>query len=183
MLHVTNGDSAAALLQQFLDEAVLPWRDVLHDGPVGAPPTRAKHLARRFGVDEATTQREMEARDEKLREAAHVTVWFEHDLYDQLQLLQVLSLREDVSAVVHGEHLGEMAVEELAALRPVTVSAAESEAARAAWGAFTGPDPRAWARVEGDVAALLIDAPSEWLGGTRTADWRWDPAAAEAVPA
>ena len=34
-LHVTNGDSAASLIRESgLPGRVLPWRDVLHEGPV-----------------------------------------------------------------------------------------------------------------------------------------------------
>lgn len=37
LLHVTNGDSAGNTLRQTsLGGAVLPWQDVLHEGPVPA---------------------------------------------------------------------------------------------------------------------------------------------------
>src|SRR5437667_4121339 len=39
LLHVTNGESAGnSLRQTALGGAVLPWQDVLHDGPVPAAP-------------------------------------------------------------------------------------------------------------------------------------------------
>jgi hypothetical protein len=38
-LHVTNGDSAGNTLRQTaLGGAMLPWQDVLHEGPVPAGP-------------------------------------------------------------------------------------------------------------------------------------------------
>ena len=55
MLHITNGDSVAEPLRQlFPEDEVLPWRDVLHEGPVpekldaeGLREVRAAFLARR----------------------------------------------------------------------------------------------------------------------------------------
>src|SRR3982074_3791733 len=38
VLHVTNGDSAATSLKEALSTDVLPWRDVLHVGPVPSLP-------------------------------------------------------------------------------------------------------------------------------------------------
>jgi hypothetical protein len=39
LLHVTNGESAADTLRQTaLGGAVLPWQDVLHEGPLPAAP-------------------------------------------------------------------------------------------------------------------------------------------------
>ncbi len=106
-LIITNGDSAAALLRAARYQAnILPWRDVLHDGPV--PQTsgdhandleqlsavRATFLANAFGQQRKELDQSFVQRDQRLR--AHsaydeVTLWFEHDLYDQLQLLQILS--------------------------------------------------------------------------------------------
>ncbi len=77
-------------------------------------------------------------------------LWFEHDLYDQLQLIQVLDgLAElrgpPISLVCEAEYLGNMAPEraaELFALRnPVTRR--HLQEARAAWTAFRSPDPHA----------------------------------------
>src|SRR5204863_145791 len=52
LLHVTNGESAGNTLRQsVLGGAVLPWQDVLHEGPVPAVPrpemlrTRAEFLS------------------------------------------------------------------------------------------------------------------------------------------
>lgn len=51
MLFVTNGDSAAGrILQAGLSEEVLPWRDVLHEGPVpsGLSPEGLREVRARF---------------------------------------------------------------------------------------------------------------------------------------
>ena len=50
MLIVTNGDMAAERIRTLgLDAEVLPWRDVLHDGPVRPAPTLQAQSAARAG--------------------------------------------------------------------------------------------------------------------------------------
>jgi hypothetical protein len=100
-LIITNGDSAADLLQRAgRAEPIQPWRDVLHEGPLLAGPlpacseARVAYLARRFRMPAAEIAAEFAARDGVM--AAHakfaeIELWFEHDLYDQLQLIQALS--------------------------------------------------------------------------------------------
>lgn len=100
-LIVTNGDSAAGLLREagFVEE-ILPWRDVLHEGPVpatddleGLSVIRARFLADAFSLSFDKVRKDFEQRDRSLvkhADTAEITLWFEHDLYDQLQLLQLL---------------------------------------------------------------------------------------------
>jgi hypothetical protein len=101
-LHITNGDSAAAVMRQAgFDGEILPWRDVLHEGPVSAQlplttlsPLRAHFIADKGWAELEAVKAEMAARDRLLAAAAgfeRVVLWFEHDLFDQLQLLQLLS--------------------------------------------------------------------------------------------
>lgn len=102
MLHVTNGDSAADLiLRSGIGGNVLPWRDVLHIGPVPGQLTsrelsekRASFLASLgWGIKEELVQSFL-LRNSTLRKHAaddELILWFEHDLYDQLQLIQILA--------------------------------------------------------------------------------------------
>jgi Domain of unknown function (DUF1835) len=100
-LIITNGDSAADLLRAAgRTETILPWRDVLHEGPIASGDLnactrlRVSYLAKRFVLPEAEIAAEFTARDTLMRrhsDFASVELWFEHDLYDQLQLLQVLA--------------------------------------------------------------------------------------------
>src|SRR5438067_1253428 len=102
MLHVTNGDS---VVHSFRDGGLpgtyLPWRDVLHDGAVPQCDTleqmsdvRAKEINKLGGYGDYDSLRaEFASRDTTLagfRDHEEVVLWFEHDLYDQLQLLQIL---------------------------------------------------------------------------------------------
>src|SRR5437763_3596828 len=96
-LHVTNGESVASTLRTTsLEGVVLSWDDVLHVGPLAFDPAesrclRARFLAEHGWGDEDAIRAELERRDDLLGRARTVVLWFEHDLVDQLQLLQVLS--------------------------------------------------------------------------------------------
>src|SRR6185503_6202187 len=102
VLHITNGDAVLAGFRAGgIGGEQLAWRDSLHDGPVPWTDTleelsevRARALAA-FGWGAYVEVRAAFARrDAALRrcgEHREVVLWFEHDLYDQLQLLQILA--------------------------------------------------------------------------------------------
>ena len=163
MLHITNGDCAVAVLSQAVSGNFLPWRDVLHEGPVRAGLSLEALSAERarFIADAGWGEREdvvkgFQDRDETFRRAGEhdeIVLWFEHDLYDQLQLIQVLdglaaqfdhARGPPISLVCEAEYLGRMAparAAELFALRnPVTRR--HLQEAQAAWTAFRSADPR-----------------------------------------
>ena len=99
MLHVTNGDLAADLLRRTgVTGNVVAWRDVLHEGPTPSglaleamSDVRTRYLASNDAGSFLELQRQFGARDAALRSARQVVLWFEHDLYDQLQLVQILA--------------------------------------------------------------------------------------------
>lgn len=99
-LHITNGDGAGEIIKaSSIDGDVLPWRDPMHHGPFPsglsldeARPVRAKYLAGPDG-DVRAVERNIELRDAHLSGASEydrVLLWFEHDLLDQLQIIQIL---------------------------------------------------------------------------------------------
>ena len=158
MLHITNGDCAVAVLSQVASGSILPWRDVLHEGPVRAELAlealsveRARFIAEAGWGSLPEVDEHFKERDAALRRAGEhdeIVLWFEHDLYDQLQLIQVLDgLAElrgpPVSLVCEPEYLGTMAPERAAELfllrNPVTKR--HTHEARAAWAAFRSSDP------------------------------------------
>jgi len=166
VLHVTNGESAANTLRRTaLGGAVLPWQDVLHAGPVPAVPRpelrrrRAAFLSECGWGGRREILSSLEGRDEQLHRAfdgrVPVVLWFEHDLYDQLQLVDVLALaREDgatPSAIVVESFpgkpgfrgLGELTAEELETLWPGRgyVGEAALETAAGVWDAFRESEP------------------------------------------
>jgi redox-sensitive transcriptional activator SoxR len=203
-LHVTNGESAGNTLRQtVLGGAVLSWNDALHAGPVPALPrrellrTRARFLAGcGWGSGQAILS-SLERRDRQLLEALRnevpVVLWFEHDLFDQLQLVDALALaRESGSApelVVVGSFpgkpsfagLGELSADELETLWPSRHPAepAELDAAARAWAALREPEPTAladWATREhaelpflaAALRRLLEELPAPRDGLSRT---------------
>jgi DNA-binding transcriptional MerR regulator len=170
VLHVTNGESAGNTLRQTsIGGAVLPWQDVLHEGPVQAVSrqellrARAEFLSECGWGSRGAVLSSLERRDrqfvEALRDGLQVVLWFEHDLYDQLQLLDALALAHQVGGspevIVVGSFpgkpsfggLGELTAEELETLWPArrTASPEALEAAVSGWDAFRAPEPTALA--------------------------------------
>jgi hypothetical protein len=175
MLHVTNGESAARGLHDArLPGDVLCWNDILHEGPVPAGlddealrKLRADFITGAVRASREDVLREFAHRDARLGESVRagdeITLWFEHDLYDQLQLVQVLARiatlnesRAAVSLVVTNEYLGtrhgDWFAGEFAHRQPATRRAFD-EATRA-WRAFTAPDPAALDALRADLVEL-----------------------------
>ena len=148
---------------------------MLHEGPVRAglslealSAERARFIAEAFRLplDEAAKDfRERDSAFARAREHDEIVLWFEHDLYDQLQLIQVLDALGDrpgppVSIVCEAEYLGSMTPEraaELFALRNPVTRRHVAEAA-AAWAAFRSADPRSIESVK--CAALPFVDPA-----------------------
>ncbi len=183
MLHITNGDSAGDSLRRAGPSgAVLAWRDVLHAGPVPAglaldalSEVRAKAIADVGWSEYATVLADFRARDATLAaftDHDEVVLWFEHDLYDQLQLLQILDWLAThapgatrLSLLCIGDYpvaprfvgLGQLTPAQLAGLFPQrhAITGDELALARAGWAAFRAPDPTAFvALLASDTAAL-----------------------------
>ncbi len=154
LLHVTNGESAGNTLRQTaLGGAVLPWQDTLHEGARAA---REQLL-------------------EALRDDLQVVLWFEHDLYDQLQLLDLLALAYTAEAapelIVVGSFpgkpsfagLGELTASELETLWPSRHRATPGslQTAASAWAALQAPEPTALAEwTTRETAQLPFLAPA-----------------------
>jgi hypothetical protein len=160
MLHITNGH-AVSLGDTGLGGEIVYWADVLHEGPVPAD----------LDLDELTRVRAaflgghwpqhpcpLMDRDAALRRSAdhdEVVLWFEHDLYDQLQLIQILDWFHQhparLSIICIGEFpgvhpfygIGQLTGAQLATLWPQRHTVTERELALAAdaWRAFRSPDP------------------------------------------
>lgn len=161
MLHVTNGESAAAGLRAArLPGVVLTWDDVLHDGPVPAAVSfnQLRAIRARFISDSGWATfddalRKFADRDRALEAGLReeeIVLWFEHDLFDQLQLLQLLDWfatcelgATALSLVCDAEYLGPSTPERLAERFPsrVRVTDEQFDLARTAWRAFRAGAP------------------------------------------
>ena len=178
MLHVTNGDSVAVpLSQSALGGEALAWRDAYHEGPVRSGErsrlidARAAFLSSCGWGDEDAIRDDLLARDARfvaaLREGREIVLWFEHDLYDQLQLVDVLALAgetgfdpEQLELIEIGAFAGrpgfrglcELTVAELESLWPQrrAVTDEDTAGAQRAWEAVRRADPRGLAGVRLD---------------------------------
>jgi hypothetical protein len=168
LLHVTNGDIVVDHLRRAgLAADALAWADVLHEGPVpagldddGLRQVRAGFLAGADGLDPEAVRRRFEERDRTLAagRAGGYLLWFEADLYDQLQLAQILAALGDagvppdrVRLVCIGEYpgiahfggLGELEPGQFPGLLEVAtpLTAAALDLGAAAWAALRAPEP------------------------------------------
>ncbi|GAA2211693.1 DUF1835 domain-containing protein [Nonomuraea monospora] len=166
-LHISNGD-CTDLAGTGLARHIVYWRDVLHEGPVPAlgheelRRVRAAFLMGADADDHAEGTRMFQQRDaavEAHRDGEYV-LWFEADLYDQLQIVEILSRLAElevpagrVTLICIGEHpgiarfggLGELRPDQLAEL-PATRACATLtpdalDLATRAWAAFRAPAP------------------------------------------
>jgi len=187
--HLTNGDSTAQTLRRTqLRGPVLAWRDVLHEGPVPAGDDAAVREARAgFLVEAGWGERpedvvdQLERRDrlflEALAEGREVVLWFEHDLYDQLQLVQALALAARAGVPTDAARLicidrfpgkpsfaglGELDEAELASLwgARVPVDGAMLGAAVEAWDALRASSPLSLERLAGQSDSALPFLPA-----------------------
>jgi hypothetical protein len=193
-LHVANGTSTTMTIEA----ARIPglrsiWADPLYEGPVPAGLTdaelvevRSRYLAGPDDsdvdpVNDLRTWRHIIERHDAYDE---LVLWFEHDLFDQLNLIQILSWvrgrlpeSKTVSLICIGSFpghprfhgLGELAPDEIASLLDTRrqVTDAQYESADRAWQAFREPSPeklhdlcRSMKGSDPDTAALPYLAPS-----------------------
>jgi hypothetical protein len=119
-LHISNGD-ATDVPGTGLARRVVYWRDILHEGPVPevAPAElrriRADYLTGYESMERAEAMRQFTERDRALeanRDGEYV-LWFEADLYDQLQIAEILARLADlgvpaerITLICIGEHAG-----------------------------------------------------------------------------
>jgi hypothetical protein len=166
-LHVSNGD-ATDLAGTGLARHIVYWRDVLHEGPVPAVgreelrQIRAAFLIQAGADDHAEGTRMFLGRDTALeanRDGEYV-LWFEADLYDQLQIVEILARLAElevpagrVTLICIGEHPGIARFGGLGQLRPeqlhelpatkacATLTPAALDLATRAWTAFRASTP------------------------------------------
>lgn len=210
-LIITNGQTAVNLLTAAgIGDSAFAWNDVLHEGPVPLTGTlaelsqiRADFFAALGDIDVAVVRRRFAERDTAFRnhrDHERIVLWFEHDLYDQLQLIQILDAlstqdgrENDLFLVQAPDYIAACAPEKLHEIARLEqdVSLDQRVIARAAWAAFRQPRPVSWAALlDVDTHALpylraavqrtLEDLPAPGTGLSRT---EWQMVAAVAAGA
>lgn len=185
-LHLTNGDLASsALARSGLPGDIVSWRDLLHDGPVPRDDdleafrrVRGHFLASRGWSHESDAVADFAQRDARLEVVGagdEVVLWFEPDLYDQLQLIQILArfagggeeARPRLTIVPADCYLGPMEPARLATMYGVRreITAVDLLHGQLAWSAFTAPTPDALlavvSRLDREVTARTYDADAQ----------------------
>ena len=177
-LHVSNGSSTTMTIEAAGIPGVCSiWADPLEEGPVPGGLSDEELLdvrARYLGPADAPEHdlRLWRAPIERHDSYAELILWFEHDVFDQLNLIQLLTWIRDhlpstkpVSLICIGEFpgrpgfkgLGELTTDELAPLLETRqpVNDRQYELARRAWQAFRQPTPEALDELrQGDTAVL-----------------------------
>ena len=188
-LHVANGSSVTKTLAEAGVPGLLSiWADPLHDGPVpgGLSDEALLDVRRRFHEGPPGSPSDDPVNDLRLWRQIiehhdaydELVLWFEHDLFDQLNLIQLLSWihhrvpsSKVVSLVCIGSFpgrpdfkgLGELTTAELAPLLDMRQPVTEPQYALAerAWNAFRQATPEALDDVRRtDTSALLYLAPA-----------------------
>ena len=169
IVHVCNGDSTAdSLSLADLPGEIRVWADALDQGPL-LPVGDAEHYrvrgefwATRNRGNAADNSQQLASYDKAFDEATaaeELILWYEHDLFDQLALVRLLSrlarrgLPKTLTIVSIDRHpevpnfvgLGQLKPEQLAELwaRRTPLSRDAIEEAVTAWIAVTSADPRA----------------------------------------
>jgi len=191
-LHVANGTSTTRLIEAAGIPGTLSiWADPLYEGPVPGYLTdaellevRTRHLAgvaatisdalggAEASLDAINDLRQWRAAIERHESYDELILWFEHDLFDQLNLVQLLAwihgrlpIAKVVSLVCVGSFpghpgfkgLGELAPDELASLLDTRQPVVEEQysLAERAWQLFREPTPEGFDNLrQGDTAAL-----------------------------
>jgi hypothetical protein len=183
MLHIHNGDSLAATARQAnIPGEHLAWREALVCGPAPGNLSqeeflnvRATHLSEAYGVDFGKCRAELRAQHETLAGFRHheeIVLWFEHDLFCQVQLIYLLDwfARHELEntkltrvsidqfeGIENFRGLGQLNQEQLASLFPLRreMSPEQLRIGSRAWRAYTAPTEVEIAAVlEADTASL-----------------------------
>lgn len=175
ILNITNGDCAVDTMRAArLPGVFLPWRDVLHEGPVPAGLTlealscvRSQHLAELNWGEYSRLHKDFAERDHCLQlytDFDRVVLWFEHDLYDQLQLIQILDWFylnggdvDKLSLICTENYLGQLNAEQMVSLIRYEnkVTPAQLRLANKAWSAFQSDSPTDWCALLGEDTSAL----------------------------
>ncbi len=200
VLNITNGDSAVSIMKAAnIPGDFLPWRDVLHDGPVPAglsleklSQLRSEFISERGWGKVNEIQHSFIERDNVLKSFQQydkIILWFEHDLYDQLQILQIVDWfylntteNSNLSIICTEQYLGMLSAKQMKSLFKFeqSITTAHLLLAHQAWTAFCSDTPEQWFSLltlntsvlpflHGAVQRQLEEYPSHANGLSRTA--------------
>lgn len=169
MLHIHNGESSAGTLRQSaVPGESVAFKDALIDGPTPSGLTgdawrslRARHLSETYGVDAQESARGLAEQESVLASFAandEVVLWFEPDLFCQVNLIYLLDwfsqrdlgntklsliCPDQFPGIEKFRGLGQLNADQLVSLLPTRqpVTPAHMSLAAAAWASYCSPDP------------------------------------------
>jgi hypothetical protein len=176
VLNIVNGNIVINLMKKStIPGTFLAWNDFLHEGPVleglsleELSKVRAEFISEKGLGEFEEIYREFKERDTSLKafkKYEKIILWFEHDLYDQLQLIQILDwfgkyadTHTRIYIISPENYLGRCTPNELKELllyNKERVSHNHFIVARKAWSAFSSKTPKAWEKLlRDDISAL-----------------------------
>jgi len=175
ILNIVSGDAVIDLMKTAkINGDFLPWNDFLHEGPVPQnfsleklSKIRAHFIYEQgFGKLNEITER-FKKRDNLLKnhkKYIKIILWFEHDLYDQLQLLQILSWFSKnlsrittLSLICTNNYLGETSPSEIFNLLKYQEIITEKHftLAQQGWSSFCQPTPLNWFQLLNEKTSTL----------------------------
>jgi len=165
VLNIANGDAVINIMKKAnIMGDFLPWRDFLHEGPVPQNFTLPKlskiraHFIDEQGFGEfEEIYLDFEKRNATLadyRSYDKIILWFEPDLYDQLQLIQILAWFAEqtlietpqLSLISSNHYLGESSKQQILTLSlyDEKIMPQHLALAKRAWSAFRQLTPLPW---------------------------------------
>jgi len=201
ILNIVNDDATIAKLKiAEIQGTFLSWQDFLHEGPVpenlsleALSKIRAEYISQKgLGSFEEIDQsfKDRNSSLNSFKKYNKIILWFEHDLYDQLQFIQILdwfskyaSKSTPISYISSDRHLFGYTPDELNELllyNREQISHTHYIIAKKAWLAFCSPTPEAWFKLQDDdisefpflknsIIRMLEEYPNNINGLSRTA--------------
>ena len=175
ILNIINGNACINIMKKAnIKGDFLPWLDFLHEGNVPAGLTleelsliRAKFISEYKVGEFSEIYKRFRKRDNQLnayREYNQIVLWFEHDLHDQLQLLQLLdwfatkNLKDiQLTFIYSNNYLGESTTQQIQKMLhyAIEVSPQHLKLAQKAWSAFREPTPKSWFKLLKEPTSIL----------------------------
>ena len=164
VLNIVNGDVTVEIIRSaYINGDFLAWGDFLHEGYVPFTSSleelsniRARYISKQGFDSFENIRKKFQERDNRLKKYHHyqkIILWFEPDLYDQLQLIQILSWfanqnieNINLTLISVNHYLKESSPRGIRMLLgdEESVTREHLEVAQKAWLAFIQPTPMDW---------------------------------------
>ncbi|CAM3637105.1 DUF1835 domain-containing protein [Marinicrinis lubricantis] len=192
MIHIVNGDIVGEKLIHQVEGEVIVWREMYDYGPLLSKGSREEHLRRRaaffeekVGIPAKLFMESCEQQYRKLDELprdTEVTLWFEHDRYDQMMLIYLITELNNrgfqkLSMVTLNEYSGiepfygmgqlsSLQLKELGLTHHQSLTPDQLQEAVEAWTAYTSENPldtEQWIKASGQRLPFLTHAMQRHL--------------------